>query len=113
MTLEFDRLLTLEENTTLMGLAGELGAPYPGGFKLETHDDNRTASKRLFRCSNCGQPVGLKTSPESWFFDVIENVRPGLPIRLCGECNGSVTEATREQMTHEMNRVGSGLELKE
>ena len=104
VTLELDRRLTLEESSTLMGLAAELGAPYPGGFRIETRDDGRDESKRILRCSNCGRPVGFTSSPESWFWDTVENVRPGMPIRLCGQCNGAVTLATKKQMAQEMKQ---------
>ena len=102
ITIELDRRITLEESSTLMGLAGELGAPYPGGFKIETQDDGCKESKRILRCSNCGRPIGFLSSPESWYWDIIENARPGMPIRLCGKCNGAVTSATRNQMIEEM-----------
>ena len=100
VTMRFNRLLTLEESSMLMGAAAELGAKATG-FELHSMPDEGPEDARIRRCSNCGKEVGTKKSVSSWFWDIREE-RMGMPIALCGNCNGTVTSENRRALLKEM-----------
>ena len=90
----------MEESAMLMATAGELGAT-ADGYKLETFQSDKPEDKRITRCSRCGIEVGTKKSVASWFWDIQEG-RIGIPIALCGICNGVVTPEKRKSLLKEM-----------
>ena len=100
ITLRFNRLLTMEESTMLMATAGDLGAT-ADGFKLETFKSDKPKDTRMERCHRCGIEVGTKKSLASWFWDVQEG-RMGIPIALCGKCNGSISPENRKSLLEDM-----------
>ena len=101
VTLRFNRLLSMEESAMLMATAGELGAT-ADGYKLETFQSDKPEDKRITRCSRCGIEVGTKKSVASWFWDIQEG-RIGMPVALCGKCNGSATPENRKLFLKEMS----------
>ena len=84
----------------LMATAGELGAT-EDGYKLETFPSDKPETPRIRRCTKCGKEVGTKKSISSWFWDMREE-RIGMPIALCGNCNGTVTLENRRALLEEM-----------
>ncbi len=103
VTLEFRRLLSMREASRLMILAGELGCG-EDEFLLKTDDDGKPIEQWKRRCTKCGREVGLKVTPESWFWDTMED-DCGITITQCGKCNGTVTKKNRVAFIEEMKEA--------
>ena len=106
VTFEFKRLLSVREASRLMLLAGELGCG-EDGFSLRTDDDGKPVEKWKRRCTKCGREVGLRTTPESWFWDTWED-DIGITTTRCGKCNGTVTEKNRVVFIEDMKEANEG-----